>query len=248
MDPAWTTTAASPRSGGYTLRADTKETRTLRIRAVQQGGSDATVLYCHPEATPDYDDEQDACKLFSSETAVSVYSFSPANEPLAIHASNDFGSAAIRLGLRLKEAGQVTLHFSGMETFAHEVYLTDHSQNNKKTDIRQNPSYTFTAVKQSPDDEVTELNDRFSLEIRYTGTLNETIRTKNVSVTAKDGYICVQTPRPAESIQVYTTAGALVYATRTRSDNYRIQAESSNTYIIKVTMNGEYVTEKVFVR
>jgi hypothetical protein len=251
MNPVWTTTLSSSQLGNYILRADTKEIHTLRIKATQHTESSATVLFYHPEATPDYNEEEDAYKLFSSETAVSVYSFSPTNDPLAIHTSNDFQRNVVRLGIRLKEAGQVTFHFSGMETFAHKVYLIDHSQNNKKTDIQQNPTYIFTVVKQSPNDEVIELNDRFSLVMQYTGdieTTNQTIRNKNISITSRDGYIYVQTPYTAESIQIYSTAGALVYSTRMKSDSYRIQVNSSDTYIIKVTINGEYVVEKVFVR
>jgi hypothetical protein len=251
MNPAWTTTLGSSQLGNYTLRADTKEIHTLRIKATQHTESSTTVLFYHPEATPDYNKEEDAYKLFSSETAVSVYSFSTANDPLAIHTSNDFQRTVVRLGIRLKEAGQVTFRFSGMETFAYKVYLIDHSQNNKKTDIQQAPTYTFTVVKQSPNDEVIELNDRFSLEMQYAGnirTTNETIRNKNVSITSKGGHIYVQTPYAAESIQIYNIAGALVYSTHAKSDNYRIQVDSSKTYIIKVTMDGEYMVEKVFVR
>jgi hypothetical protein len=251
MNPAWTTTINASYPGNYTLRAGTKEIHTLRIKATQHTESSTTVLFHRPGAAPDYNKEEDAYKLFSSETAVSVYSFSPTGDPLAIHTSNDFQHATIRLGIRLKETGKVTFHFSGMETFGYKVYLIDHSQNNKKTDIQQNPIYTFTAVKQPGNDEVIELNNRFSLEMQYTGsiqTTNENIRTKHIMITSKDGHIYVQTPYAAESVQVYNTAGALVYSSRIKSDNYRIQVDSSNTYIIKVTMNDEYVVEKVFVR
>ncbi|MDR1624727.1 MAG: hypothetical protein LBS04_07120 [Tannerellaceae bacterium] len=251
MDPAWTTTVNLSRSGNYTLRADTEEIHTLRIKATQNQESSATVLFSHPEASPDYNKDNDAYKLFSSETAVSVYSFSPANDPLAIQTSNNFQNAAIRLGIRLKEAGKVRLHFSGMETFGYKVYLIDHSQNNKKTDVQQNPTYTFTAVKQSPNDKVIELNNRFTLEMQYAGdikTANETIPAKKTIITSKDGCIYVQAPSVARSLQIYNTSGALVYSSHIKSDNYQVRLDSSQTYIVKVTINDECIIEKALVK
>jgi hypothetical protein len=251
MNSAWTTTIHSSRPGNYTLRADTEEIYTLRIEATQGRESSSTVLFVHPEASPDYNKDEDAYKLFSSETAVSAYSFSPAGDPLAIQASDDFQSATIRLGLRLKEAGKVSLHFSGMETFGYKVYLIDHLQDNKKTDVQQNPTYTFTAAKQSPDDEVIELNNRFTLEMQYAGdikTANETIQAKKITVTSKNGHLHVQTSSVAESIQIYNTAGALVYSSHIKSDNYHVHLDPTYIYIVKVAMSDECIMEKVFVK
>jgi hypothetical protein len=250
MDPAWTTTI-HPHSGKYTLRADMEEIYTLRIKAVQGEESSATVLFFHPEASPEYDKDKDAYKLFFSETAVSVYSFSPAGDPLAIQASNNFQGAAVRLGIRLKEAGKVKLHFSGIETFGYKVYLIDHAQNNKKTDVQQTPTYTFTAAKQSPNDKVIELNNRFTLEMQYTGeikTANETMSAEKITVTAKDGCIHVQTSSIATGLQIYNTIGALIYNSHTKSDNYQVHVDTPQTYIIKVTLNDECIIEKVLVK
>jgi hypothetical protein len=252
MNPAWTTTIRSSRSEEkYTLRADMEEIYTLRIKAVQGEESSATVLFFHPEASPEYDKDKDAYKLFFSETAISVYSFSPAGDPLAIQASNNFQGAAVRLGIRLKEASKVKLHFSGMETFGYKVYLIDHAQNNKKTDVQQNPTYTFTAVKQSPNDKVIELNNRFTLEMQYTGdikTANETMPADKITITAKDGCIHIQTPSVANGLQIYNTVGALVYSSHVKSDNYQVHVDTPQTYIIKVTLNDECIIEKVLVK
>ncbi|MDR1161757.1 MAG: hypothetical protein LBK45_05405, partial [Tannerellaceae bacterium] len=250
MNPAWTTTVYSSHPVNYTLRADAEEAYTLRIKATQGEESSATVLFSHPEASLDYTKDEDAYKLFSSETAISAYSFSPAGDPLAIQSSDNFQRAAIRLGIRLKEAGKVSLHFSGMETFGYKVYLIDHLQNNQKTDVQQRPTYTFTVAKQSTGDNPIELNDRFTLEMQYTGDIkvaNEPARVKKVTITSKAGYIYVQTPSVAESVQVYTTAGALVYSSHIKSDNYQIHLDPT-IYIVKVAMSDECIMEKVFVK
>lgn len=246
MNPTWTTV----NTGDYVLRTDAKETNTLRIKATLNNSSNATVLFYHPEATPNYNKNEDAYMLFHAGAGIEVYSFSPANDPLSVNMSSDFQSRKTRLGIRAKEAGQATFDFSGMETFGYNVYLIDHTLNDKRVNIQQNSTYTFSIAKQSASDKVIELNDRFTLEMQYTGigVGNEEIGTKEISISSKDGYINVQASSPATSIQVYNTSGALVYSSNAKSDYYRIHVDSQQTYIVKVKINNEYTVEKVFVK
>lgn len=246
MSPAWTTTNSdSP----YVLRSDAKETNVLRIKATQDNRSSYAVLHYNASTSPAYNSKEDMHKLFYNEIPLEVYSFAPTKEALAINSSSDF-SQNTPLGLRTDKAGSITLEFSGMETFGYDVYLIDHAQNNKETDLQKNPKYTFTVTKKSASDDMIELNDRFSLRARYTGigVGNEDINVNEFSVSARDGYIYVQTPSPANSLQVYSTIGALVYSSNTKSDYFRIPADGQQTYIVKVKIGEEYMTQKVFVK
>ncbi|MDR0748687.1 MAG: T9SS type A sorting domain-containing protein, partial [Tannerellaceae bacterium] len=182
-------------------------------------------------------------------TPLEVYSFAPTKEALAINSSSDF-TQNVPLGLRTGTAGTVTLEFSGMATFGHNVYLIDHAQNNKETDLQKTPSYTFTVAKKQQADKMIELNDRFSLRTSFTGkgVGNEATGAAELNVTSKDGYIYVQTPSLASSLQVYNLTGALVYSSATRSDYFRIQTDRQQAYIVKVKINEEYLTQKVFVK
>jgi hypothetical protein len=103
---------------------------------------------------------------------------------LAINSSSDF-SQEIPSGLRTDKAGQVTLEFTGMATFGHNVYLIDHAQNDKETNLQDNSTYTFMVTKNSASDKVIELNDRFSLRTTYTGVGlgNEGISTTGLNIT-----------------------------------------------------------------
>jgi hypothetical protein len=251
MSAGWATTIpGSP----YALRADVRETNVLRIKAIQDKKVSYAVLHYNESASPAYDSREDMHKVFyqMEEDAIPLeaYSFAPTGEALAINASGDF-SQNIPLGLRTDRAGSVTLEFSGMETFGHNVYLIDHAQNNKETDLQQNPAYTFTATKNPAGRRVIELNDRFSLRVAYTGAglRNEAIAAAgaDVCVSSRDGYIYVQTPQPVSSLQAYSLAGALSYVSKAGPDNFRIQAERRQAYFIKVKMNDRYVIKKVFV-
>jgi hypothetical protein len=250
MSSAWTTTApGSP----YVLRADdAKETNILRIKAIQDKSVSYAVLHYNESTTPAYNSKEDMHKVFfqieKEDIPLEVYSFAPTKEALAINSSSDF-SQNTRLGLRTGKAGSITLEFSGMPTFGHNVYLIDHAQNDKETDLQKTPSYAFTVTKKASD-KVIELNDRFSLRTTYTGigVGTEEIGLAGFNVSARDGYIYVQTPSPAGSLQVYNATGALVYSSVTRSDYFRIQADGSQAYIVKAKIGEEYLTQKVFVK
>ncbi len=249
MDPAWTTTVDSNTNGDYILRAELAETNTLRIKAIQGNVSSATVLFYHPESSPNYRNDEDAYKLFYSDAPVSVYSFSPANDPLAVNSSNDF-SQQVRLGIRLQNPGQVTLNFTGLSTFGHDVYLIDHEQNNRETDLQRNPDYTFTVNRQPGANRVIELNNRFSLRMTYTGigVGNEDVPESGLSINTEEGYIYLNAVSDIEEVQVFNTSGALVYSNNNMPEQVRIGVAGTQIYLVKVKVNGKYYIEKVFVK
>jgi hypothetical protein len=246
----WTTTTpGSP----YKLRADAPETNILRIKAVQDKQVSYAVLYYNENTSPAYNSKEDMHKLFyqleENVIPLEVYTFAPTREVLAINSSSDF-SKNVPLGLRTDKAGSVTLEFSGMATFGHNVYLIDHAQNNKETDLQKSPTYTFTVTKKSAGDKVIELNDRFSLRTTYTGIGldNEATGTTDVSVSSRDGYIYIQSPSPVSSLQVYSLTGALVYSSADRLYYYHIKTDGQQAYIVKIKMNGQYIMKKTFVK
>ncbi|MDR0429017.1 MAG: hypothetical protein LBH58_00875, partial [Tannerellaceae bacterium] len=85
MRSLWTTTVAPGKNSAYELKADVKETNTLRVTATWGKTSSAAILCFRREASPHYDGGEDAHKLFYADAPVAVYSFSPANDPLAIN-------------------------------------------------------------------------------------------------------------------------------------------------------------------
>jgi hypothetical protein len=255
INAEWTYTTFGNYGSPYKLRADAPETNILRIKATQDGKAGSyAVLHYNESTSPAYKSSEDMHKLFyqleEDVIPLEVYTFAPNREVLAINSSSDFHSQNVPLGLLTDKAGSVTLEFSGMATFGHNVYLIDHALNDKVTDLQQNHTYTFTVTKKSASDKIIELNDRFSLRSDFTGVGlgNEAISTTGLNVTSRDGYIYVQTPSPASSLQVYSLTGALVYSSATRTDYFRIPTDGQQAYIVKVKIDEEYLTQKVFVK
>ncbi|MDR1336005.1 MAG: hypothetical protein LBK22_04150, partial [Tannerella sp.] len=136
-----------------------------------QGGAEsyAALHYDRLATGPEYRSGEDVRALFYDANPLSVYVLTPSGEPLALSADGDCESRIVTpLGLRIAQSGEVTLEFTGLERFGHDVYLIDREKN-LETGLQQTPSYTFMAVRPSITP-VLELNRRFALRTVYTGT------------------------------------------------------------------------------
>jgi hypothetical protein len=249
MSPRWTVTStAAAYSNGYPLRADGAESGVLRIRASQGSGESYAVLHFDKlVAVPEYNGREDVRALFYDANPVTVYALTPLGEPLAISADGEYESHATPLGLRLTQSGEVTLTFTGQERFGHDVYLIDRERN-LEIDLQQESSYTFTAVRPSVVPAL-ELNGRFELRMVYTGVHNTPAPAAPAwTAVPQNGEIHVHAlSGTIRSLQVYNTAGALVYATQTAGDYFRIPAERGQMYILRANINGASETKKTVV-
>jgi hypothetical protein len=224
---------------------------TLEDRAVQGSGeSYAALHYDRLAAGPEYRNGEDVRALFHDAGPLAVYVLTPLGEPLAISADGDCESHVTPLGLRLTRSGEVTLEFSDLERFGHNVYLIDREKN-LETDLQQTPSYTFTAIRPSVVPAL-ELNSRFALRMVYTGTGLGTApmpaSLASWTVTPQNGEIHVRALSGViHSLRVYSMTDALVYAAQTAGDYFRISAERGQMYLIRVEVNGAVETKKTFV-
>jgi hypothetical protein len=246
MSPAWTATSgANP----YGLRAaDETETHVLRIKASQGDKTSYAILYYNPKAHAYYDSREDVYQLFFDDIPLSVYALTPWNDPLLIYSDADFPARYTRIGLRIRDAGEVTLEFSGMPTFGHNVWLVD-KVTGKETDLQQHASYAFAAGKAGGG--LLELNDRFAIRAQYTGagiTANEAVSLPQWRVSAADREVLVQSlSLPVHRVQVYDVTGALVYSSSVPSVYYRIPL-AQGVYIVKARIGDAYRVEKVLVK
>ncbi|MDR1336205.1 MAG: Ig-like domain-containing protein, partial [Tannerella sp.] len=224
MSPRWTTTSVpNGAGGGYTLRSAgaAAENGLLRIRASQGNSTGYAVLYYEPEASPEYDGDEDVQSLLYDENPLAVYVLTTRGTPLAICADGEFGSHATGLGLRIAGAGEVTLEFSGQERFGHNVYLIDRECDNLQIDLRQTPVYTFT-----PAGTPATLDRRFLFRMDYTGlglvSAEEDFRPE-VQFSGRDGHIHVRSQTGMiRQIQVYNLPGMRIYSSGTASDRFAV--------------------------
>jgi len=251
MSPNWTTTLPST---PYLLRvAPESDPNTLRIKVTQGSKTSYAILVYDPNTSPALGPE-DMPVLIYDDIPLTLYSYTALREPLAIHTSNDFRSD-VNLGLRIRDAGEAKLEFSGLSGFGHNAYLIDREKN-REVDLQQQPEYIFTVTKTSG--VIAELNSRFSLRMEYTGvglsnlTDNQAVSpASELVVYAENGVIHVRsTSGPIRDVQVYNMVGGLLYRSRTAAEYFRIPAARGEVYIIKAQTGKrtEYEVRKVWVK
>jgi hypothetical protein len=160
ISPNMTEVNISPTS--YSLRSSATTGGIMNITISQEDMQAYAALMYSAKATS-LKDREDMPAVIYSDLALAVYTYSANNEPLAINANGYFNMAPVKLGIMAVKKGDVTLKFTNQETFGHNVILVDHVLN-KRIFINTTPSYTFTV------DKAGEVNNRFSLELTYTGS------------------------------------------------------------------------------
>jgi hypothetical protein len=248
MSPNWTTTSGER---PYTLRAAEPEYGVLRVKAVQGGRTSYAVLYYDPAAEAGYHVGEDVQSLFYDEIPLTLYSLTSRQQPLAINSSGDFQSQPVALGMRVKESGEMQLEFSGLDHFGHNVYLIDREKN-VTTDLQATPSYTFVLSKPSSSG-TTEINDRFALQMEYTGRgwvgNRPAITPDALTVSSENGELHVRASSGTiRELYVYNISGALVHASRMPSDAFRIPVDRQQVYVVKARLGETYEVRKTYVK
>jgi hypothetical protein len=241
LSPNWTTTSPS---ASYTLRAGEQPyIGELHIKVSQGEKVSHALLVSYAASLPELDSE-DMPVLTLDDIPLTLYSFTPGNEPLLINTSPAFQT--INLGLRVRDAGETKLEFASLSTFGYDVTLVD-KYANKEVNIVTTPAYTFTISKEG--ETITEINDRFSLRMNYTGVSNERISSSELRISSEQGWINITSKSGLiQHLQVYNLSGSLVYETNTPSASFRLPLQSGQTYLVKAKTGDSYQVEKVYVK
>ncbi|MDR1602965.1 MAG: VCBS repeat-containing protein [Tannerella sp.] len=246
MNTSMTTTVGP--SAKFTLRSSAAEEGVLRITAKQQSYRNSTALLNEAGADPSYDPDEDSRKAFLDGVPVSIYTLASGNEALAINRSGDF-DAPVWLGIRLRNTGlPVTLDFSGLERFGRPVYLIDHEQDGRETDLQRQPSYTFVVRSGMNGGGVTELNDRFSLRFGApAGTAQ--VEDSDIRVYAGESSIYIDFPDGAlYSVTIYNVLGSTVYQGKASGPQIVVPVPPNQLYFVKThTGNKDHPIRKVLV-
>ncbi|GHT43728.1 hypothetical protein FACS189438_1500 [Bacteroidia bacterium] len=249
MSADWTT--VRPPTPTYSLRASKKTVSSGGVLHItlSQGEKKAYAALLYNPSASNFTDPEDMPAIIYEDLPLAVYTFSM-NEALAINSSSTFDMFNVPLGFRATTAGETKLEFTNQETFGYDVVLIDNVLN-KRIDLSATPEYTFTVTKTNS--APVEINDRFSLEMKYTGngvtiTGNETASQPTaLQVSSGAGYIYIKSESGViGSLQVYDTVGRLIYSTANLNESQlKLPVNVKQMYIIKATIGEESYVEKI---
>ncbi|MDR2496185.1 MAG: hypothetical protein LBD21_03570 [Tannerellaceae bacterium] len=253
MSRAWTTTKPVD---SYTLRAGVQSGGVLNVTLSGADKQASAALVYEPGTSNferDHIDMPAVTYTIDDEKPLSLYTFSADLSPLVINASSTLDMLPVSLGIIAEEPGEYSLSFEGLHSFGHEVSLMDMALN-KRVDITSaSDSYTFTLIKPHGSGSI-EVNDRFKLYLKYTGsgigfgpTATEDVKSSLLKVTSGPGYINVSVSETVSSLDVFDASGRSVYRSSKLSGTVRIPV-AGGLYILKAMLGSETQVEKISVK
>jgi len=196
-------------------------------------------------ATDNFDSDFDAMKLFTPNLNVpQLYTLNTNVDELAINTLQSFNeTTSIPLAFKTGVSGQYTISANEL-TFdkPQAIYLVD-LKTNQIVNLQQQPTYSFTY-------NTADLPQRFV--IRFSNSTTGISEVQNqVKVVAMQNTISVSTSCNEfinSSLCVYNSLGMLIAEQKILTNNTQITIEKpSGIYIVKVLVNNQIITKKVFL-
>ena len=234
---------AAKTHGGTFLKNDAVIKDMLKLLVNGNGYSDVTFIRFNENATPGFDQDQDAYKLFGIVAAPQLYSLlsrdvASVNSLPSIETNSD-----VAIGFKAGAENAYTITASGMESFNSSTpLLLEDLQTNTTQDMRQNAIYSFTAA---PGD----TEHRFNLHFKSANGIGDIIPGK-LSIYSSHHTVFVSNLESLQGrLEVYNITGQLLYsASLTGNPTDKIEmGNNTGCFVVKaITVKG-ISTGKVFV-
>ena len=219
------------------------EANTLKISAQSNNYKDETFVSFNSSAGQEFDPQLDGFKLWGLEDAPQLWTEKGESRLSINQLPPPSGGLVVPVDFKTSYAGQVSLHFSGVESFdpSLAIRLQD-LVNGSWTDLRQNGTYVFTH-------DTSNTEKRFSLVFGYPSGIN-TNTTSNGKAFISNGRICLDIPSMQGHlavITVYDMLGQVIRSQEKIMDGIvSIAAElSKGVYIVRATSADQNFSTKV---
>ncbi|MDR1089951.1 MAG: PKD domain-containing protein [Prevotella sp.] len=204
----------------------------VRLQLTDGGKTDRAVIFADKNAKDGFD-RYDSEKMFSSGAA--IYTTAEKEKLIFNGLSAINADTEIPLGFSTNHSGEYSIAAIAVQDFdGIEVILKDNILN-AEFSLTDGDAYLFSS-------DITDNISRFSVIFREQKDLSDT--GDEVSVSASDNTLYVQSSIPVKRVQVYTLAGKLLYNTK-ESVIYNV---GSGAYIVRVETENGTVSRKVIMR
>ena len=215
----------------------------LSINLLSTTGNDEIIIRFNEEATPSFDVNFDAHKMFGRKSLAQVYTIDENAEELAINTLSTVKETEfVKLGLKIEEAGTYSLLFNNQDSFTEYVTITLEDLKTQTLYVLS-PSDTFEF-----DYEVGELNERFILHFKDVTAVHSMETAESFAYVVNNSlYVELTDDEAVEAIQIFNLNGQLVNEqnianqTLIKIDLHHL---SKASYIIKLISNTKVKTQK----
>ncbi|MEI8202195.1 MAG: T9SS type A sorting domain-containing protein [Bacteroidota bacterium] len=234
------TIPASAQTASYSNNFKNVIPNLIRLNVKGNGSSDEMIVYFDQNATKGKDNKFDVEKLYGSEEAPQLFSFTT-NNNLSINCLPEVNSnVTVPIGLKVGANTKYTITASELESFnaGINIYLED-LKLNKMINLNEKPTYTFDANSN-------DVVNRFMLHFGNPTSINTSL---SINAYTFDNTLYINNPSLVNinEVVIYNTLGQVVNSFKpeiTSLKGYNVNA-SAGSYIVKLVTDNNVISNKV---
>jgi hypothetical protein len=198
----------------------------------------------------------DSRKLFDEINSIpDVYTLKPvANNEQVATAVNVLGEITgetlVPLAISTTHKGELSLAFSGMDTYNARIFLLD-TETNTETELTDKAAYEykFDYVPEQSGGKTVANESRFFIRLHKVSTGIDAIASEAVRIYAsRPGTLQVVSTHPLHQVMVYNLQGSKIYDAQVQTNTHKVEGLVGGVYLVKVVSGNTVTTEKVIVR
>ncbi|MCF8369658.1 MAG: fibronectin type III domain-containing protein [Bacteroidales bacterium] len=226
---------------------DSEVSNLIEVQAFGNGYSDITYIHFNENATPAYDSEFDAYKLFGIEEAPQIFSI-VGDDILAINSLPSYNqSMVIPLGFKAEVDAEYTIRINNLSSFDFPLTIViEDVLTGNMIDMSAEDDFTFTSSKD-------QVEGRFLIHFMSLMTdVDEMNIENNFNIYSNDQSIYIKnmtTEITTGNVFVYNISGQEIVNSKLQNtpiNRIDMKAESGY-YIVKVLTDNKVITQKVFI-
>jgi hypothetical protein len=219
---------------------------SLVVTLIGQTSENSTYFQFRDDATNEFDGNADAYKLFGWASIAQVYSKLGDTEYSINCLPHSTEAVMVPLGIKLSADEDLTLDFSGLETFFNTIRIDlEDTKTGMTLNVRENPSYSFHG-------EVADNPTRFILHFNgVTGIDDEMQETPAPQVYAVNQAIYINSSQDLTAdVLIYNINGQLVGQDKINGEQLkRLELKTAmGMYLVTVKTADAVYTEKVMIK
>lgn len=226
-------------------KSQTSFEETLEIELKGATSSNETFINFRNDASEEFDFHADAYKLFGWATIPQIYSEIDGIQYSINCLNHSQETVTVPLGLYMQENEELTMDFSGMDSFSNTVRIDlEDLETGIMTNVLENPSYTFQAT--------TEDNaNRFLLHFNGVTAVEELSDENAPQIYAVEDVVYINHAQDLDAdIFIYATNGQLVGQDKMSKESMKRISVNGSTgiYLVTIQTSDAVYTEKVYIK
>jgi hypothetical protein len=238
--------AAQVHSSNYYKSSNVLAAQTLKISLSNAASNNSTYIQLREDATTKFDNAVDGYKLFGYGSAPELYT-QIGNTKYSINClPENLSNYSLPMGLKIKQPGDYTLSFAGLDTFPKGIDLViEDAKTGEMTPIKSGTALTFHF-------DTNDDPNRFVLHINGVTGVNHPGQDDGIQVYAIGHTVYLHGQKALTGkVSVFNTLGQQIFEGNLNGANrqqIRLEGRQKGIYFVRLKEGQNILTKKVFIQ